>query len=418
MFFRRGLPQLFQAEAEFLRLAAFGQAEALRERLGEAAARALREQRVFRAQLHAAGEAILVVAILGEAHVAGGDAGHGAAAIEQNFGGGKARIDFNPSCFRLGRKPATDVAERDHVIAVVVHQRRQHDISQPHGARRRQPIEAVVAHLGLDRAVLAAPVGDQLVEADGIDHGARENVRPDLGAFFDHDHGGVGRKLFEPDRGGEPGRPGADDHHVELHRLAGGQFLCAHRLLQSAAAYASGRTVTTNRERSTPFTPAGQQALLRRPTSAPIRGAAMTSTDREGAARELLAFYQEAGVDALLEETPTDRFAGDPPSTIPAPRVEATRAKGEASTARPVPTRERELPSRVAAAVAVSPEAAVMAAREAAKRAASLEELRALLERFEGCALRTTATQLVFADGNPQARVMFVGEAPGRDEDI
>ena len=59
-----------------------------------------------------------------------------------------------------------------------------------------------------------------------------------------------------------------------------------------------------------------------------------------------------------------------------------------------------------------------MAAREAARSAAYLDELRAMLERFEGCALRTTATQLVFADGNPQARVMFVGEAPGRDEDI
>ena len=59
-----------------------------------------------------------------------------------------------------------------------------------------------------------------------------------------------------------------------------------------------------------------------------------------------------------------------------------------------------------------------MAAREAARSAANLEELRAILDRFEGCALRTTATQLVFADGNPQARVMFVGEAPGRDEDL
>jgi DNA polymerase len=59
-----------------------------------------------------------------------------------------------------------------------------------------------------------------------------------------------------------------------------------------------------------------------------------------------------------------------------------------------------------------------MAAREAARSAASLEELRAILDRFEGCALRTGATQLVFADGNPHARVMFVGEAPGRDEDI
>jgi len=59
-----------------------------------------------------------------------------------------------------------------------------------------------------------------------------------------------------------------------------------------------------------------------------------------------------------------------------------------------------------------------MAARAAARSVASLDELRAILDRFEGCALRATATQLVFADGNPQARLMFVGEAPGRDEDI
>ena len=44
--------------------------------------------------------------------------------------------------------------------------------------------------------------------------------------------------------------------------------------------------------------------------------------------------------------------------------------------------------------------------------------LRELLEKFDGCALKSTATRLVFADGNPQARVMFVGEAPGREEDI
>ena len=59
-----------------------------------------------------------------------------------------------------------------------------------------------------------------------------------------------------------------------------------------------------------------------------------------------------------------------------------------------------------------------MAAREAAKNATTLEGLRALLADFEGCALRATATQLVFADGNPQSRVMFVGEAPGHDEDV
>jgi DNA polymerase len=67
---------------------------------------------------------------------------------------------------------------------------------------------------------------------------------------------------------------------------------------------------------------------------------------------------------------------------------------------------------------AASPEENERAARDAARAASNLDELRAALDRFEGCALRKTATQLVFADGNPSARVMLVGEAPGRDEDL
>jgi len=59
-----------------------------------------------------------------------------------------------------------------------------------------------------------------------------------------------------------------------------------------------------------------------------------------------------------------------------------------------------------------------MQAGAVAKSAKTLDELRAILDKFEGCALKSTAGQLVFADGNPEARVMLVGEAPGRDEDI
>ena len=143
------------------------------------------------------------------------------------------------------------------------------------------------------------------------------------------------------------------------------------------------------------------------------------TTARDQAARELLAFYREAGIDALLEETPLDRFAGEGATTAPAPRTDSARPPPErraGATDVALSAREREVVSRPA--LALPPEAAVMAAREAAKSAATLAQLRAMLERFEGCGLRTTATQLVFADGNPQARVMFVGEAPGRDEDI
>ena len=56
-------------------------------------------------------------------------------------------------------------------------------------------------------------------------------------------------------------------------------------------------------------------------------------------------------------------------------------------------------------------------ARERARAATNLDELRQSLDDFKGIALRRTATQMVFADGNPAARIMLVGEAPGADED-
>ncbi len=153
-------------------------------------------------------------------------------------------------------------------------------------------------------------------------------------------------------------------------------------------------------------------------------------------ARELISFYLDAGVDALVGEAPIDRFADvaqSPAASLGSPFAGEAGAKrregGDAGS--PV---MRKGPSSLPlkgggnsmtglsgagiAAAPPSPEAAVMAARAAANTAKTLDELRALLEAFEGCMLRATATQLVFADGNPAARVMFVGEAPGRDEDI
>jgi uracil-DNA glycosylase len=125
---------------------------------------------------------------------------------------------------------------------------------------------------------------------------------------------------------------------------------------------------------------------------------------RESPARDLLDFYVEAGVDSLVGETPVNRFT-TADAVLPARAL--IRATGRAE------------PAEVSSPLAPSaPDEAAMAARDAAKRAATLDELRAVLGGFEGCALKATATQLVFADGNPEARVMFVGEAPGRDEDI
>lgn len=126
--------------------------------------------------------------------------------------------------------------------------------------------------------------------------------------------------------------------------------------------------------------------------------------------QQLLAFYLEAGVDCALGDEPVNRLA-DPEAT-PEPR---------AAVAHQPIVRVAPLPPPVAtprADTIIAPEVAIASARDAARTAPTLEALRQLLENFDGCALRLTATRLVFADGNPQARVMFVGEAPGRDEDI
>ena len=140
----------------------------------------------------------------------------------------------------------------------------------------------------------------------------------------------------------------------------------------------------------------------------------MTTTAHDKAMRELLAFYQEAGVDVAVGEAPVDRLA-EPMPTPPPP--EPLLRPPPAPAAAPVRTlTPRDLATNAAAAPP-SPDAAIMAAREAATTAATLDDLRAILDRFEGCALRASATQLVFARGNPQARVMFVGEAPGYEED-
>ena len=116
----------------------------------------------------------------------------------------------------------------------------------------------------------------------------------------------------------------------------------------------------------------------------------MTSTQGRPA-RDLLDFYAEAGVDALVGEEPVDRFAIAEP-----PRRLARHAPARHRHSRPGPRRPVAAPP--------APDEAALAARAAAKNAETLEELRGILDKFDGCALKATASQLVFADGNPKAR--------------
>lgn len=140
---------------------------------------------------------------------------------------------------------------------------------------------------------------------------------------------------------------------------------------------------------------------------------------------DILAFHWEAGVDVAIGEVPVDRFAesaAEPsrPRAPAAPARDAAASQAGLAPRSPAPSRNQPAyPSAPATPTLVTqpPDEAVMGAREAARAAASLDELKAILDSFEGCALKRTASRLVFADGNPAAKVMFVGEAPGRDED-
>ncbi len=107
----------------------------------------------------------------------------------------------------------------------------------------------------------------------------------------------------------------------------------------------------------------------------------------------LLEWQIELGADEAISETPIDRYAAPPP---PKPKP--------AEVASPVPL----------AADQVDP---VAEAKALAANASDLEGLQAAMESFEHCELKKGARNLVFADGQPQARVMVIGEAPGRDED-
>jgi len=132
--------------------------------------------------------------------------------------------------------------------------------------------------------------------------------------------------------------------------------------------------------------------------------------DERQAMLALLETHLEMGADEVLSEEPQDRFA-EALSEPGARAVPQPRAK----------PRTIEVPSPGLPAPAPLPpsgETAVMAAHAQARAAETLAELKQAFGRFEGCPLKATATNLVFEDGNPDGPLMFISQAPGRDEDI
>ena len=135
----------------------------------------------------------------------------------------------------------------------------------------------------------------------------------------------------------------------------------------------------------------------------------MTASNISSAAA-LLDWYRAMGVDEVIEDESVDWFeaAATAKAAAKQPSNEASRQLAQHSqSAAPRP-----------GFASVAPDEAVMDARERAANAKTLEELEQSLSEFNGCPLKATAKKMCFKRGNDKARIMLIGEGPGRDEDL
>jgi len=135
----------------------------------------------------------------------------------------------------------------------------------------------------------------------------------------------------------------------------------------------------------------------------------------------MLRWQVEAGADEAILERPHNRYRSADAASRPAPLESRAvqSAPPRAAPPAPAPHRARATGEPALPGFAAAPASpARHSAHAAAAAAENLAELRAAVADFEECALKRTATNLVFADGNPEARVMLIGEAPGAEEDL
>ena len=147
--------------------------------------------------------------------------------------------------------------------------------------------------------------------------------------------------------------------------------------------------------------------------------------------QQILAWYLEAGVDEAVGEAPLDRYAlaGEAQAQRAAQADALLKAaEAERATAPPKPAGSRGQSASSGARDASGPtpvrpveggvsDEQVKSAVDLAAAAKTVDALRAALEGFDGCPLKKSAMNLVFGDGNPEAKIVFIGEAPGADED-
>ena len=119
-------------------------------------------------------------------------------------------------------------------------------------------------------------------------------------------------------------------------------------------------------------------------------------------AAQVLRWYLDAGVDEAIGERSVDRYARPTAPALPRP---------------PVTNRSAVAPPPTTATAESAPSTDRATAAQLAGACESLDALKEVLEKYDGCALKRTCQRTVFADGNPAAPVMLIGEAPGADED-
>lgn len=131
-----------------------------------------------------------------------------------------------------------------------------------------------------------------------------------------------------------------------------------------------------------------------------------------------LQWLVDAGADEAIGDEAPDRTALQAPPKVAEQPAGPKPVTSQQATAA---GRFQETPQpplwQPSAGNLSSTEDTLVSARNQARAATTVEELRAAVAAFDGCPLKKTAMNLVFADGNPQARIMFIGEAPGAQED-
>lgn len=376
------LPDFLDAETKFLRAGVAVKVKGTDDLAGQGPARAFGNKGIFGFKSNAIGMTGLWIAGGIQTQIAGDDAPDRSVAGAQHIDGRGHGENVDPEFGSLLAQPAHQIPQADNEAVARPHLWRHKRVREGKIPVRGEKVIGVAGDVGANGCALEPPIGNERIKADRVHDGARENMPTQFGRLFHNGHGDFWVSLLDADGSGQTGGAGADDQHVGRERFTGAGF-------SHGQATFWGESIGYG-------------------DWSPGTGCDITwamSQDRSLNNAELLSvldWYRAAGVDMAVVDEPVDRFAQKPPAAMVAtPRAVSPAAVAAAPAA--------QMPGPIGGDPAE--------ARQLAATAQSLEQLRTILDSYDGCGLKFRATQLVFADGNPEASIMLIGEAPGAEED-